>query len=179
MSARPYHRVESTIWTQPWDNEVRLLAFYLLTCEHRSTEGIYRLPLAYATADLGWTARKTQQHLDTLVAAGFAEYDEHASVMLVVKALKRQAPNPNQAKAAIKKLRVLPVTPLRRRFYALAERYAEGLAEAMREAFGEAFGEWLGDPPTPPPTQLLKARDRSGVDRPSANRSPDELGEVA
>ncbi len=151
MSDRPYNRVEPTIWLQPWDNDVRLLAFYLLTCEHRTTEGLYRLPLGYVAEDLGWPIAKVTKRFAVLVDAGFIEHDPVAQVVLVVKALERQKPNPNQAIAAVKKLRLLPRTDLRRRFYALAEASSPILAKEMREGFGEGFGEWLGDPPTPPP----------------------------
>jgi hypothetical protein len=163
VSGRPYNRVEHTIWLQPWDNDVRLLAFYLLTCEHRTTEGLYRLPLAYVAEDLGWPQAKVAKRFQVLVAAGFVEHDPNAQVVLIVKALERQRPNPNQAIAAIKKLRLLPQTPLRRRFYALAEASSPALAEAMREAFGEGFGEWLGDPLTPTPAPAFIGGSRSGV----------------
>lgn len=166
-TTRRYHKVEPTILNQGWANEPLLLAFYLLTCEHRSTEGIYKLPMSYAAADLGWSLKKVNKSLAVLVDDGFVEYDPEASVVLLVNALKRQAMNPNQAIAAMKKLKTLPGTYLRRRFYGLAEAFAKPLAKAMADTSPEGFGfgleEWLGHQQEQEQEQLLKGKSRSSV----------------
>lgn len=54
-----YYPVSPLYWSdskvQSWSNETKMLGLYLLTCEHRNLEGLYRLPFAYVEADLGWT----------------------------------------------------------------------------------------------------------------------------
>jgi hypothetical protein len=120
-----YYRVGVSIWTQPWDESTRLAALYLLTCPHRTTEGLFRLPIEYAATDLGWPARRFAKALGELVADGFIEHDPDAQVVLIVNALKWQAPqNPNQATAAVRVLRTLPATPLLTRLYQLAEQFS-------------------------------------------------------
>lgn len=53
-----YNRISTKFWTDEkvlqWDNETRLLALYLLTCSHKTTEGLFRLPKQYICADLEW-----------------------------------------------------------------------------------------------------------------------------
>lgn len=137
-----YHRVYDRIWREPWTQDERYLAFYLLTCEHRAFEGIYRLPLAYASEDLGWPTRKVRSTLASLAGYGFAEYDHDAQVVWIVKALKLQTPNGNQAKAAARKVYALPPTRLLEPFREASETLCPTLAEALREVFakGSATG---------------------------------------
>lgn len=160
-SARRYYRVGPAIWNEPWDDDTRLAAFYILTCEHRTLEGIFRLPLAYAASDLGWSAKRFGRAFDRLRADGFVEYDPDTSVCLIVNALRWQAPeNPNQVKAAVRKIVELPASPLLNRFRGLAATHSDKLAEALAERFGQPFGEpltqglqeGLGEPPSPPPS---------------------------
>lgn len=155
-----YYRLSPKFWSDPmamrWDDDTRLLAMYLLTCPHRTTEGLFRLPKLYAMADLGWSEERFTERLQQLVDDGFVEWDRQAEVVLIVKALTWQAPaNPNQVKAAVKQLAMVPPTPLKARFKALAERYCERLYEGLPEGFGEGFLEGSGEPhapsPAPPP----------------------------
>lgn len=147
--SRQYFKVGPSFWTDhAWNDDERLVALYLLTCPHRTTEGLFRLPLAYAVTDLGWTERRFDKAFACLVADGFVEYDNDASVCWIVNALKWQAPgNPNQAKAAVRALQQLPQTPLLNRFAAVGSTLSKHLAEGLREGFPEGFA----DPPTPAP----------------------------
>jgi 5-methylcytosine-specific restriction endonuclease McrA len=139
--AMKYFRVGSGVWLSGWPDDVRLAAFYVLTSPHRNTEGIYRLPIAYAATDLKWTEKKFRKALDRLVLDGFAEYDDASHVILIVNALKWQAPdNPNQVRSAVASISSLPASPLVRRFVDLAEVDAPNLAAALRERLsGEAI----------------------------------------
>lgn len=135
-----YYRVSPEFWTDHrWDDDTRLAGLYILTCPHRTTEGIFRLPLDYAASDLAWTVKRFRKAFERLRADGFIEYDDDAQVCLIVKALRWQAPtNPNQVKAAMKALSSLPPTPLLDRFGSLAERHAERLSDEFRHVFGVA-----------------------------------------
>lgn len=143
-----YYRVSPAFWSDPkviaWDDDTRLLALYILTCEHRTTEGLFRLPKQYILADLEWSAEQLAEPFRRLLEDGFIEYDEAAKVMLIVKALAYQAPaNPNGVKHAVAAVAKVPKTPLYARFYALAEQYSERLHEGLPEP--------LGEPPAPAP----------------------------
>jgi hypothetical protein len=167
-----YFRVVPRVWTDhpTWSNDAQLLALYLLTCPHRTTEGLYRLPMAYVRADLNWSQQPLRKGLRErlaeafaeLSASGFCEYDEQAQVVLVMGALETQAPeNPNQVTAAIKQLEELPPTHLTSTFKRLAERFCGRLAERLPEGFGEPFGK--PPSPSPPPSSTSNYNDASGV----------------
>lgn len=136
MSDETYHRVYASIWREPWTEDQRHLALYLLTCEHRKFEGIYRLPLAYACEDLGWPRGKVRSNLRSLEDLDFARYDDQAQVVWVVKALKRQRPNGNQAKSAARKVLSLPQSSLLEDFRKACETLSPVLAEAIAEEIG-------------------------------------------
>lgn len=131
-----YYPVSPLFWTDPavrrWNDSTRLLAAYLLTCEHRNLEGLYRLPLTYAAADLGWNLPKLQRALVTLVEDGFVEYDESAEVVFVRKALKYQQPKTErQVKGAVNALQEVPPNELQGSFMDAVQSYAPELAEAL------------------------------------------------
>lgn len=160
--ARLYWRVASAFWTDEkvlgWNDDTRMLALYILTCEHRTAEGLFRLPKGYICEDLGWSTQRLREPFTRLLQDGFIEYDESVKVCLILNALEYQSPeNPNQVTAACKIIEELPATPLLMRFLALAERYSEPLAERLIERFGEGLGQPLSPPPplspplAPPP----------------------------
>jgi len=136
LSDFKYHRVSSRFWTDEktmrWDDDTRLLALYLLTCPHRTTEGLFRLPKPYIAADLGWSMERLEKPFAKLLADGFIKYDETVSVMLLPNALKYNPPeNTNQAIRAARAVAELPETPLLREFQRLAEQYSERLAKQL------------------------------------------------
>src|SRR6476646_8976016 len=87
-----YSTVSVTFWNdlkvRDWTDDDRLVALYLLTNPHRSGEGFYHLPLGTAADDLGWPLDRVREALARLQVADFAEVDERARLVLVVKALK-------------------------------------------------------------------------------------------
>jgi hypothetical protein len=152
-----YYRVSPVIWQEPWDDEARLLALYLLTSPHRSTEGLFRLPSAYVQADLGWSLPKVEKTLARLEKGGFIRRD--GDVVLIVNALKYQAPaNPNGVKAALSAVEAVPPSTLDPIFQQLAQRFCEPLAKGLRERFPERFGK----PPSPAPA-LTPAPEEGGL----------------
>ena len=137
-----YHKISSKFWTDEkvinWDNDARILAIYLLTCPHRNTEGIFRLPKQYIMADLQWSLEQLHKPFAKLLNDGFIEYDERVNVMLLTRAIKYNPPqNPNQETSAIKGLKELPETLLLSRFITLAEQFAEGFAKRLIKVFGK------------------------------------------
>lgn len=143
MSEREtYYRIGSSIWREFTDDDQRTAAFYILTCDHRTTEGLFFLPLGYAAEDIGWTRKRVDRTFAQVFDHGLARYDHDARVCLIPKALEWQAPaNPNQMKAAVKRLVSLPETALFPSFYGLAQRFAEPFAERLAERFPERIIE--------------------------------------
>lgn len=157
-----YFRVSPKIWNEPWNDSTKLLAFYLLTCRHRTTEGLFRLPRPYVVVDLGWGKRKIETALRELAAVDFIR--THDDVVLIVKALKYQAPhNPNQMKAAISALYSVPPTPLDTDFASLVEAFAPTFRQPLAEAFPQRFAHTpspaLALAPTPSPSPTLDDDD--------------------
>ena len=119
-----------------WTDDMDKLALYLLTCEHRQLAGLYRLPLPYAGADLGWIPERVELALDQLILDGFAAYDDNAQVVMVCSTLKRQAPKSEKhITGAVNSLKKLPETALLLTLLAAAETHSEGFAIAIREGF--------------------------------------------
>src|SRR6266516_1134989 len=178
-----YHRVDPRFWTDlavlGWSDDAKLLALYLQTCPHRTTEGLFRLPKAYIQADLEWSAERLAEPFAELLAErhgepGFMAYDEQAQVVLLRDALKDQPPqNDNQVTAALRSLDELSATSLTCEFKRLAERFCVRLAKRLPQGFGEGLGEPIPDPPAPTPAlSLAPYRGGGGV---TAELSPAAL----
>jgi len=173
-----YNPVSPAFWSDPvvrgYSDDARLLALYLLTCPHRTAEGLFRLPTAYMISDLQWVPERFAEPFAELLASGLIEYDEQASVCLITVALQwGAAPNRNQAIAAARLIEQLPETPLLQRFLTLAETHVERLAEVLRERFPEGFAEdrqalSLPLPLSLPPenSSVAASGDRAGSDIP-------------
>jgi hypothetical protein len=132
---------------------VRLAALYLLTCSHRSSEGIFKLPPQYACADLRWTLKSWKHACTVLRECGFLKVDSLTNVVLIVNALLYQTPdNPNQTEAALRRIKDLPDTPLLQEFGALALEHcyrkgataaAQGFAQRLHQHLTERFPQLL------------------------------------
>jgi len=154
---RPYWRVSPAFWTDEktveWNQDTRYLALYILTCPHRTLEGLFRLSKGYILDDLGWDAERLREPFQILLSDGFIEYDGRARLCLIVNALAYQAPdNSNHAKAAVKQLATLPKSGLFARLLQLADIHSKPLADALRKGLPERFGDGNANPPTPTPT---------------------------
>lgn len=158
-----YYRVAPMYWKgdrRHWNDREKLLALYLLTCEHRNLEGFYYLPKGYIATDLKWP----EKAVDTLVASlqdkGFLRYDADAEVVLVVAALAHQAPSTEkQIAGAVAALRQVPSSCLRDDFLKACETHAPSLANAIRISFGpdgELAGAGAAPSPALTPTPPLK-----------------------
>jgi hypothetical protein len=131
-----YYPVSPLFWSDEkvvrWDSETTLLAVYLLTCEHRNLEGLYRLPYAYIQADLEWSEGEVRDRMETLLDDGFILYDEAARVVLLPKALKYHTPKaPKQIQGAINALQEVPDSALWPHFLAAAAEFAPDLSTAL------------------------------------------------
>jgi hypothetical protein len=139
-----YSRVYAEIWDEAWSEEERYAAFYFLTCRHRNTEGLYRLPMSYATEDMEWSRAKLDRAMRGLVGHGFIAYDSTAKVVLIVKAIGRQVPvGPKQIAGAVKAVRGVPASrldiPFLKGIEGVSKEFAIGLREAMPNRFDSSF----------------------------------------
>ncbi len=135
-----YQRVSPKFWQDPkvrrWTDQQKLLAQYLLTCPHRTTEGLFWLPHGYVAQDLGWGIDRVSEGYSGLIAAGFVAYDEATETVLLRNALKYEAPvGPKQVQGAISRLADVPASPLFAQLREAAARYAPDFAAALDAAF--------------------------------------------
>ena len=168
-----YYRVSPRFWsdTKDWSDGAKTLALYILTSPHRSLEGLFRLPKAYITADLGWSLERLSKPFGELLANGFIHYDEATEIVLITNALKYQSPdNPNQVKHALTILEELPPTPLFALLTTVAKRFCEPLAEGLQEQLGEGFGK----PPALTPTQAPPPATSPSLSRDARARAINE-----
>lgn len=148
-----YNRIDPRFWTdravRGWSDDAKLLALYLLSSPHRTTEGLFRLPKAYIQADLEWSPERLGQPFRQLLESRFLDYDDDAQVVLIRNALKYQPlQNANQVTGALRLLEELPPTRLTCDFQQLAEQFCQRLAKRLPEGFGKPSPT---SPPSAPP----------------------------
>jgi hypothetical protein len=153
-----YQRVSPKFWQDPdvrkWTDQPKLFAAYLLTCPHRTTEGLFWLPRGYMAQDLGWGIDTVSEVLGYLIHAGFLAYDGATETVFLRKALKYEAPaGPKQIAGAINRLADVPPSPLFAQFKAAAEAYAPEFSEALCKALDSgALAHHRNGIDTPPDT---------------------------
>lgn len=104
---RDYGKVFSRIWEsadfRSLSEDGRTLVLYLLTCQHGTIAGVFRVPDGYACEDLQWTAERVSEGFRNLCEKGFATRCEGTKWVWLHKFLEHNPPeNPNQRKAAAK-----------------------------------------------------------------------------
>jgi len=110
---RDYGKVFCAIWAsedfRSMSEDSRTLALYLLTCQHCTAVGAFRLPDAYAADDLQWSVERVLKGFAELSANGFASRDERSKWVCISKFLDwNPIENPNQAKSAAKLIDQVP-----------------------------------------------------------------------
>src|SRR5215216_554422 len=182
-----YQRVSPRYWQDPkvrrWPDHQKLLGAYLLTCPHRTTEGLFWLPHGYVAQDLGWSIERVSEGYSGLVEAGFVAYDDTSETVLLVKALKYEAPaGLKQIQGAINRLAEVPPTPLFSLLRDAAARYAGEFCKKLEEELEHGQLRHHQYPIDTPPGGYPLARARSSSSSsisnsssvpPTAGRSPD------
>ena len=144
-----YNPVASTFHNdtkvRAWPEDARALALYLLTNEHRTQEGFYRLAKATIADEIQWQPERLEAALARVQRDGFARYDEVARIVLVRKALKYHAPHgPKSIKGAVNAIKRTKGSPaLFADLLALADDYAPDLAAAIRAEYALPEGPYL------------------------------------
>jgi len=104
---RDYGKVFSRIWEstdfRSLSEDGRTLVLYLLTCQHGTIAGVFRVPDGYACEDLQWSSERVSERFGELFDKGFATRCDATKWVWVTKFLEWNPPeNPNQRKAAAK-----------------------------------------------------------------------------
>jgi len=101
-----------------------MIALYLLSNQHRYSEGFYRLPLSYIAEDMILKPEEILRAVEKLANDNFIKYDKANSIIMIINALKYQPlQNINHCKAALNKLDELPASPLLSDFISQAKKY--------------------------------------------------------
>lgn len=105
--AQDFTKVSPAVWRSKrflaLDDAGKVLYLYTLTCEHQNNTGCFRLPDAYASADLGWPVEKYLEHLDKLVTADLLAVDTENSMIYVCRWFKHCPPTNNSHAIGIAK----------------------------------------------------------------------------
>jgi hypothetical protein len=151
-----YSRVSTSFWSDnrsaSWPDDVKLFALYVITAPHRTLEGIFLLPIPYASADLHWSMKKVTKAIGFLTQAGFLYFDGKTSTLLIRNALRYQAPeNENQAKPCLRRIASLPISDLLPEFLILAKQHcyragASPFAQAFYQLLEKQFAQQLVKP---------------------------------
>lgn len=128
-------------WLRAGEHLTVTLFVYLLTCDHRNSEGLYWLPKEYVESDLALEADEVGERLAHLMDRGRIKYDAEAEVVFLPNALKYHEPKSKpQLKGAIAALERVPETTLFTDFLSAAETHAPSLAKELRKVFKERLG---------------------------------------
>jgi len=132
MARSRFSVVYSRVWSNPEfrarSADGRDAWLYLLTCPHRNTEGMFRLPVPVAAYDLQWDPERTSTAFAELESAGFIAIDPATDVVWLVNAITWNAPKgPKQVKGAVNALADVPSSP------ALQARYLDKCRSACPE----------------------------------------------
>ena len=84
---RSFTMVSPMIWRskrfKTLSKEAQLLFIYLLTCEHQTMAGAYRLPPEYGASDMGWPIDAFKSALEEVSASGLILFDEDSTEVMI------------------------------------------------------------------------------------------------
>lgn len=118
---RDFSKVSPQVWESERfralpDDSARLAYLYLLTNGHQNSIGCYRLPVAYACADMGWEASKYLEMLEALALADLIQVDQQTREILILRWFKHNPPtNTKHAQGAFRLVAKIESAALRRK----------------------------------------------------------------
>jgi hypothetical protein len=94
---RDYTKISPAVWHSDRFNNLpsddgRYLYLYLLTNEHQTSAGCYRLPDGYACEDLRWQAERYRAARAELVEADLIQFDASTHVVRICRWFKHNPP---------------------------------------------------------------------------------------
>lgn len=138
-----YRKIEPALWTdekfKTLSQNAQYLFFYLLTCPHSNSLGLFALPKYYILGDTKLLPEQLPKLFAELFREQLIEYDEKTGVIWVINFLKHNPiENPNQAKYAMTCVASLPKNPYSARVAEqLPEQYHKQLVELLRKQYRE------------------------------------------
>jgi hypothetical protein len=114
--------------------DARLLRAYIATAPTKTTEGLFPLPIGYASHDTGLSETQIEQAFEELRGCGLVDWDPDTDLVLDREALvvtKYGDDSDKRIKGAVKLIEGLPPSPLVAELVALAERFAPAIARAL------------------------------------------------
>lgn len=94
--ARDYGRIRSQFWSHAevkgWSLELKAVASYLMTCEHTTALGAFRLPAVYMSDDLDLSPSQARAYLEDLEGYGFIRVCKASGWIWIVNYLKHNKP---------------------------------------------------------------------------------------
>lgn len=161
-----YQRFFARFWQDAerrgWPDHQKLLGAYLLTCPHRTSEGLFWLPHGYTAQDLGWSIERVSEGYSALIEVGFCAYDDTSETVLLVKALKYDAPaGSKQIAGAINRLADVPPTPLFAQLRDAAATYSPDFCKALDTALERGILHYHQGPTDTPPKGYRNPTDSS------------------
>lgn len=125
-----YKTIQETFWTDPdimgLSYKGKLLILYLITSPHCHYSGMYYLPEAFIHIETSLPVKEVKVGLQDLIKKGFIQYDEHRSVVWIIKMARYQiqggASNAKMMAGVMSHFETLHKTPLINEF---SKYYAE------------------------------------------------------
>lgn len=171
-----YIKLHDTFWgdlkRKGVTSEGKLLFSYLLSCPHHNIIGLYYLPLAYVSADLGWGMDTVSKGFAELSEKGFISYDDTAEMVLVRNFLKHNPlDNGNVEKKAAATAAQVPETTLLQELAEIMEGFAKQyprLYETVSERYANTITITKAititkDPPAAPVTGACAREEGLGA----------------
>lgn len=156
---RDFSKVSPTLWHSERFNsltsdDAKLTYLYLLTSEHQNSAGCYRLPDAYAAADLRWQLDRYRAARVELENAGLIRFDASASVVMITRWFRFNPPmNSSHLKGIKHILARLPSQQIWEEAAAELDELTEAAAKAAEEGTANrrpgAGNPWAGWKPKP------------------------------
>lgn len=142
---REYSQFQASFWTGETGKrlqgnaDAQLLAAYLFTSRHSNQIGLYYLPLAYASHELGMGIDRVSAAMQTVSSVGFARYDSDSEHVWVINMARRQiTKSPKAIAGALKELRLCHAARLRGAFEARYGSQLERLHDTVSIPYPES-----------------------------------------
>lgn len=85
--SRDFTKVSPRVWRsrrfRTLTDDAKQLLLFLLTCDHQTSAGCFRMPDAYGAADLLWAVERMQAARSALVEAGLVVFDDRTEEYFV------------------------------------------------------------------------------------------------
>lgn len=165
-----YHKIRSIIWDAEFRRvgqkfpEALAVYFYLITCRHRATEGLFSLHKSYVVADTGLSIEAVDKAFDVLLEAAYISYDDENNVVLDRCALRDYEPKgKSQITGALNRVEEVPDCSLKGEFFDLARDLTPDFAQELLDEFPllETLSGQSGDSLETLSGQQTRSRERA------------------